>query len=327
MDLEWAKEVVANKPAKLYLFYGVEEYRKEEAIRWLAAKLPSFKKQTIDLEEQPFEKLIQALQQCSLVSGERRLIIARNAKKYITGAQANLEQLFNCLEHVDMKHMLVLNVSHAGAGNISKAKLRERGILAWLVNFKPLTRIECQTWVKKEFKKNTLEIDPLAVAELIESVGNDLFFLAQEIRKISTYCGDSTNVTQEIVQELASSNVTDVFGFIKLVANRKIQEASLLWEKLKQAGAQPNYALALLVRQFRLVFLARILLDQGRTKEEFTAQFQLHPYVGSEIFKVATGYKFQELSTLFYKLLQIDGERKRCRVTTDNCIELFLLNS
>jgi DNA polymerase-3 subunit delta len=76
----------------------------------------------------------------------------------------------------------------------------------------------------------------------------------------------------------------------------------------------PLYVLGMIVRQFRLMLLARELLDARATEADISQALGLHPFPTSKVCAQARPYALPTLEHLYRRLLDYDAEIKTGRV-------------
>lgn len=117
--------------------------------------------------------------------------------------------------------------------------------------FNCLQPVMLKKWVAQEFEKNKARINPDALNLLIDFVKNDLWQMANEINKLSSYKRDSI-VEKEDVELLVKPNIeNDIFKTIEAVASKDKKQALFLLHKHLENGDNPLYLLSMISYQFR----------------------------------------------------------------------------
>ncbi len=213
-------------------------------------------------------------------------------------------------EKEDEKHWLVKWIKKAGLG------LERCGLPAqW----------EMTGWITKQAQEQGGQIEPAAAARLTEMIGPDPQQAAQEIAKLLTYVNWTRPITVEDV--LAVSIVTaeaDVFKMVDALAMGNGREAQRLLHRLLENedafGLWP-----MVIRQFRLLILAREVIEQHGGEAEAAQAMGVHPFVAEKMVAQAKRFSLPTLEKIYHKLLEIDEAAKTGRVPLDVAMEMLVM--
>jgi DNA polymerase-3 subunit delta len=79
-------------------------------------------------------------------------------------------------------------------------------------------------------------------------------------------------------------------------------------------ASEPLYILSMIVRQYRLLLLARELLDARASESGVAQALAMKPYAASKICAQARRYGLAELEQIYRRLLEYDVEIKTGRI-------------
>ena len=197
------------------------------------------------------------------------------------------------------KHWLVKWIKKAGLG------LERFGLPAqW----------EMTGWITQQAKEQGGQMEPAAAARLAEMVGPDTRQAAQEISKLLAYVNWSRPIRIEDVQ--AVSVVTaeaDIFKMVDaLAAGNGKAAARLLHSLLDNEDAFGLWPMV--VRQFRLLLLARELLDEHGTPRHLAEAQHIPDFAAEKAFEQARRFSMPVLEKVYHKLLDIDEAAKTGRM-------------
>jgi DNA polymerase-3 subunit delta len=80
----------------------------------------------------------------------------------------------------------------------------------------------------------------------------------------------------------------------------------------------------MIVRQFRLLILAREVIDQGGRKEQIQAVLSLHPFVAGKLDGQARRFQMNELEEAYRRLVQVDETVKTSQAPEALALEYFI---
>ena len=152
-------------------------------------------------------------------------------------------------------------------------------------------------WIARRFAAAGKGIE-LSAAQRLIFIGGDLMSrLIPEIEKIAAYAkGDK--VTQEDVEAVASHiPEADIFEMTELIAQKKINSAlAVLSELLADKNNEPIAILAVLGRQMRQLYAARLALDKNLgTKYVMEVCSLRFEFIASKLISAARGFTLPQL--------------------------------
>jgi DNA polymerase-3 subunit delta len=180
-------------------------------------------------------------------------------------------------------------------------------------------------WVLNETKRQGGQMDQAAAAKLVEMVGVETRQAAQEISKLLAYVNWARPVKVADVE--AVSIVTaepDIFAMVDALASGDGKSAQKLLHRLLE-NEDAFSVWGMVVRQFRLVLLAREVLDAHGGVNEVTAALGVHPFVAGKVAGQARRFSMTALEKIYHKLLEIDEAAKTSQVTLDLALETLVV--
>jgi DNA polymerase-3 subunit delta len=151
-------------------------------------------------------------------------------------------------------------------------------------------------------------------AQTLAGLETDLRTLGNEITKLLTYVNYARPVDLADVEMLTpAGGEAKVFEMVDAVGQRRGPQAMRELRKLLEKE-DPLYVLGMIVRQFRLMLLARELLDARATEADISQALGLHPFPTSKVCAQARPYALPTLERLYRRLLDYDAEIKTGRV-------------
>lgn len=192
---------------------------------------------------------------------------------------------------------------------------------AFVREFEPPRGIALAQWILQRAQSAGGEFSPQAAQLLAAVAGDDPRVLGQEILKLLTYANFSRAVTPEDVRALTPESAqTNIFDMVDAIGNRDGGRAlRLLRKTLEQEGGPMVFGMV--VRQFRLLILAREALDNGVPPAGLAAAIGLHPFVAQKLAAQARGFAVPALEDIYRRLRDIDEEAKTGRVELEVAME------
>ena len=261
----------------------------------------------------------------------QRLVILENVSKKYTGLEGH-KKFVAFLETVPESTKLVL---------VDPDEIKERDVAAhWLVKWTvkaggkaksqgfmlPRQR-EMPGWIVAETKRQGGQIEPTAAARLAEMTGEETRQAAQEITKLLTYVNYAHAIGIEDVEAVSIVTATvDVFELVDALGAQNAKLAQKLFHRLlEEKDAFETFGM--IVRQFRLLLIAREVIDEGGILPEVTEALGLHPYVAEKAFKQARAFSMETLESIYHRLLVMDEAAKTGVMPLDMALDALIVES
>ena len=191
--------------------------------------------------------------------------------------------------------------------------------------FKNLKGRQLVRWVKKEVEREGVQISSQALEQLIEFVGNDLWKMSNEIKKLITFKGKNSQIEKKDIDLLVKPKIeTDIFKTIDFIAQNNKKRALELLEKHLEKGDSPLYLLSMINFQFRNLLIIRDLIDKNIPFYLISKKTKLHPYVVKKSYPLAKKFQASELKKIYQKMFEVDLNIKIGKIEPETALELLV---
>src|SRR5512143_1043158 len=89
------------------------------------------------------------------------------------------------------------------------------------------------------------------------------------------------------------------------------------------AEADPVSILRMIIRQFRLLLLAREIMDSGGRQTDVIQKLHVQDFVAEKIMAQARHFSMEALESVYHKLLDLDSGIKTGRIDENVALETF----
>lgn len=163
---------------------------------------------------------------------------------------------------------------------------------------------------------------------LAELTGGDPRQAHQEIEKLITYTGKARPIEKKDVLYLTpDASVTDIFKMVDALGYRNGRDAlNMLQHLLEQQ--EPGSVFGMVIRQFRMLLLAREAMDNGGGRNEVAVSLELYgpkAFIADKIIPQARRFSLAELEYLYRQLLELDAAIKFSEITVRLALETFII--
>jgi len=188
--------------------------------------------------------------------------------------------------------------------------------------FEPLLDQQLKNWAKKEFGKHKCQIREQALEKLIEFVGNDLWRLTNEIKKLANFKLEIKNKDIELL--VRPKIETDIFKTIDSLAAKNKKLALELIRQHLEKGDPPLYLLSMITLQFCNLLTIKDLLENSFGYYDILRKSNLHPYVVKKSFEQAKKFTLPELKKIYQKIFQVDLDIKTGKIEPETALDLLI---
>ncbi|WP_299027163.1 DNA polymerase III subunit delta [uncultured Thermanaerothrix sp.] len=168
---------------------------------------------------------------------------------------------------------------------------------------------------------------PEAASTLASLIGNDTYQVHQEILKLLTYVDHRRPVSGDDVLLLtAPVGHANIFDMTRAMAQGNVKRALSLLEALLDEQ-EPVSLLALIVREFRLLLLARELLESGETQVQVIGdRLKVQGFVAQQLKDLARKYSLSQLEAIYQRLFETDLAIKSGSLEPRLALEQLVVN-
>ncbi len=231
------------------------------------------------------------------------------------------QPFIDALPHLPETTTLVLMDGAVGARN-PFLKALPKG--ARVQEFKPLAQADVAGWILRRSARHGVTVHARAVAVLAQLVGNQLWLLDSELEKLATYA-NGAEVTEDDVRALVSfARDPNIFAMVDAVVEGRTRDSIELLHRLLQEGEAPQRLLAVVARQYRLLLMAKELLEQRVRPPEISARLEVQGFVIQRLLQQAPLYTIDKLRRAYRLLLDADLSVKRGIHDDETALELLI---
>lgn len=243
--------------------------------------------------------------------GEKRLVIVQDlpvstSARSSEALQKKEEYLAEKVDNVPDETILAF-VSPAPdkRRKFAKKLLKE----AEIKDYPELKGAQLSEWIRKECARKNVQMSNPVVSRLAEMVGGDLWQMSQEIDKLAKF-SDGEEVELTDLDVLVRGKLQDnIFKLTDAMGQRDVRKMLGLFQNLVDGGESPQQILYMLVRQLKLLCMARSIIDEGKQSEAQKA-LGVAPFTVRPLLAQAGRFNWENLKRMYDELLRIDERMK-----------------
>ncbi len=181
-------------------------------------------------------------------------------------------------------------------------------------------------WVSKKAQKEKANFNKKALELLVAMVGNDLWQLDCEIRKLAAF-KKGGEINNEDIELLVKGKFNDdIFQLMDAIGTRNRVKALKLFQDQIDSGANDVYLLTMLERQFRINLQIKELLNEGvSVPNNIASELGLHPFVVQKTMQQCQGFSLLQLKNIYNKLLDFEIKLKTTKINFELLFDLMIV--
>jgi DNA polymerase-3 subunit delta len=180
-------------------------------------------------------------------------------------------------------------------------------------------------WIAHHARENyEVIIEPRAALLLAAMVEADMRAADSEIAKLALYVNGERPINERDVLLLSAyKGEADVFEMVDALGRRDSQAALRLLHRLFEDD-EPLRLFGMIIRQFRLLLLAREHLDSGGSAGQLAQVLGVHPFVAQKITAQVRAFSLPQLEQIYRFLLETDAGIKTGKVNDVLALDLLV---
>ena len=317
-----------------YLFHGDDDFRLEQEVRQFRVKMAEMPNADLNMSEFDGEtasaaEIINAASSFPFLA-DKRMVMVKGLLAWITrkGAGENgkkaIELLLESLPNLPDTARLVF---------VERQKLPDSNKIVKLAREHPNGYEKCfdtpkdsTGWILKRAKDEyQTEIEPRAAAALASVAGDDLRRADHELVKLAAYVNGERAISEKDVALLTPYVAeADLFEMVDAMAEGRGQVALNLMHRLLKDKTDPFSLYGMIVRQFRLLLLAKEYLEAGGNPGGIADATGVHKFVAQKLAKQTRVFSLEQLEQIYRALLDNDLKIKTGRIKPELALDLLV---
>jgi DNA polymerase-3 subunit delta len=306
----------------IILLYGLDTYRSRQKLKEIIERYQSIYKSGLnlkffDLKEKNFDDFKNEIHSVSMFK-EKKLFVLKNAsfnKEFKKRFLEKIKDFSLSKEIILFFEEEILNKDNFFEEIKKVAKFQE---------FKPLDDFRLRFWIKEEVKKYNLRIEEKAITKLIEFVGNNLWQMENEIRKLAAF-KMSGEITQSDVEKLVTPSFeANIFKTIDAIAKKDKKKALKSLKNHLEKGEKIPYIFSMIKFEFRNLLMIKDLFEKRVPISEIKRQTELHSFVIEKCLPLVREFQLAELKRIYQKIFELDSAIKSGKIEPETALTLFI---
>lgn len=189
-----------------------------------------------------------------------RLVLVRNVDQWKADAW---EEVIRYVQAPVSSSVLVLTAEKIH-GSLKVVTLAKKG--GWFFDAAAPNERDLEPWLDNEARRRKINFAQGAAESLVLSIGSDLSALVDALERLSLFAGDRAITEQDVEQVIAPIREAGPFELSEAIAAKNVARCFALIDNASRSREKDRPALvllALVVRQIRILAVARDAIDRG----------------------------------------------------------------
>ncbi len=170
-----------------------------------------------------------------------------------------------------------------------------------------------------------VEMQSQAAVALDSVLGGDLRRADNELLKLASYTGGAPITEADVAALTPYTPETNLFAMVDALANGRGEQAmALLHGLLDDPKEDPFRLWGMVVRQFRLLLLAKEHLTSGGSPGELATALGISPFAAKKLPAQARGFTIDQLEAIYRRLLEYDLMMKTGGISANLALDMLV---
>ncbi|MBI5199899.1 MAG: DNA polymerase III subunit delta [Nitrospirae bacterium] len=322
---ELIKELDKGRFSNIYLFYGVDNYLRDDAVKRVTDAVLSNSNRDFNYDllygsSTTAEEVI-GIAQTVPVFSPWRLIIVKEVDQL---PDKESEALLSYISNPSPSTCLIFAGEKADMRKRFFSTLKEKALV---IQFYHLFEGQIAGWIKFRAKELGFKISDEAIEILKEEVGNSLGTLDNEILKLSIYAAGKGIIEEgDVIEVVGDSRTHTIFNLTEAIGERKVEGAIKILKKIMDEGEEPPKILNMIARQIRLLHRALELKEAGFSRDEIKVRIGILARFFGAFMGQLQKHNLEELMNAFKRLQRADLDLKTSGKDRGKILESLILD-
>jgi DNA polymerase-3 subunit delta len=189
----------------------------------------------------------------------------------------------------------------------------------------PKRDADVRSAVRQELARHGLSAGDEALGMIAEAAGGDGMKLAGEIEKLALYCRGKKKIdADDAAAVLSAGHASTIFNLVDGIGSGQLEKSLQVLGRLVHDGMHALQIMKMVVRQFRLIAIAREGLRRGLPPGMIARDMGLRDWQAQSIIRQAPGWPDDCLEDVFRELYHAQIALKRSRMANRAILEVLI---
>lgn len=234
---------------------------------------------------------------------------------YVKSIPKDTILLISCAEEIDSKGKLLNSLKNNG----------------YSLDYKALKGEDLKNYILGIFENNEKKINTSDLLYFISATLNSFEAVELEIQKLCMYAGTEANITKKHIDDVVHKGIeNNIFKMVDSISIKNADNAISILDVLIFQKEEPLRILGMIIRQFRILYLIHLMLEQRKSVDEIksnlkTKKISLLDFVLNNYIKQVKNYEGVGLRSALTLCLEADCSLKTSRQSSELVLETLIV--
>lgn len=320
---------IKKEAPQVMLVYGAEEALVDEVIRQYLSlngqiDRDSLNNASFSAKETESSSIFQILHTPPMLAMSR--VVTVSEFDLVWASKDLRQEWLNAIDKLPLTTKLLLKCDNKPD---KRQKLFKRiDEIGYVVECQRLNNTELAQWLGRELKRNGKQMSNEDKSYFIEVAGTSLQILKLELDKLLAYTVNEKIISRKIIDSVVAPSLeAGIFACVDAIGQRDVKKAYSELENLFAVSEPPLRILAMIIRQIRLVYKAKLLDAEGATTYKLMKELSIPEFVAKKLIQQTYNFNDQELKQVLYSLNDLEERIKQGAVEPKFALEYWLLRT
>lgn len=332
---QFEKELKEDKLKNAYIFFGPDEWMIKSYIKKIKdlkinSDFGDLNYTRIEGEKADLDGIINDCETVPFMSDCRmvevyRANFLRDGKK--EDKMKDFDGLKSYLKNIPPYTTLVMYCVFDGDREKPGSKLKSLEKSCAVVQVSRLKGQGFQSRVKSIFDSKGKNIGRAELTYFCSIVDNNMSIVEHEVEKLILYTDGREISKEDITKMYPYEKENDVFNLVSYLSDRNIKGAIDILNELIYKGEKPTAILNMIERQFKLMFVLKVSLENRVKKEQVIKEYKMNPYIAEKMIAQGRRFSVEALEKNMQLCLETEKQIKSTAVDVKNAIEMLIVRT
>ena len=232
------------------------------------------------------------------------------------------EAMLKYFDEINPTTVIIFIESEVDKRNKLYKKVSENGYVAELNHPKPEELVKWAAGILAQSGKKITRTD---MENFLNSTGNDMELIKNELDKLIAYTGERDVVTGADIEAVTTVTLTNkVYDMCRAITQKKQTEAMRLYEDLLALHEAPMSIMYKISRQFNQLLIVKDLMLNGYNKDSVASELRITSYIAGKLIQQVRDYDRGMLISYVERCVELEEAFKKGDMPERLAVELLI---
>ncbi|MEG2972667.1 MAG: DNA polymerase III subunit delta [Clostridium sp.] len=328
---DFQKNIAGNKISNFIVVHGNDKdkiSKCEKEIMEIPGGIKELNTVTIEGNSISFDDIQNACETIPVMSDKRVVHVKSPSFTFESLDSSSKALLKDVTDYAkDVPEYTILMISSKDPIDKGNSLIKVSNTIGTLVELKiPMYGKDLSQWIETYIKDNKKNISKSDIFYLTNEMTSSIDNMEIELNKLISYIGDRENITKEDIDAVIhKTSESNIFKMTDYMYKKDAKNALDILDTIFLQGEQFPKIMFMIIRQFRILYNVRLLLDDGERDSDIIKKLKLQEFVYRGIAKIIGNWESNTIKNVLEDALETDYNIKSGKMQPELGLELLIL--